>query len=133
MGHTVLIVDSDANARIITETLLHLRGIDVCATADAIEAQAILAQRDVGVVLMNMCTPDAYTSDILRQLRKSTAPEETSPAPRLIVVSDRMEPEIELFAERLGAAAFLRKPVEPARLIATVERLLGMQRVQAAG
>jgi CheY-like chemotaxis protein len=41
-----------------------------------------------------------------------------------LVLTHRQEPEVERFARRLGADAFLRKPLEPGQFISTVERWL---------
>ena len=44
--------------------------------------------------------------------------------PRVLAVSRRTEPEVERFARRLGADAFLYKPLQPRAFIETAEALL---------
>jgi CheY-like chemotaxis protein len=121
MNNTVLVVDDDTNARIITETLLRLRGLTVCSTGDGNAAAHILQRGDVAVVVVDLDVPGMSAGEI-RQLRHERIG--AYPLPRIIAVSSRTEPEVERFARRSGADAFLRKPLQPARLISTVEQLL---------
>ena len=118
MNETVLIIDEDVNAQIIAETLLRLRGLNVRVTADPAAACQIVSHDAVGVVVLDLSMPGTSGLETLRRLRA------LKPEPHLIAVSRRREPEVERFARRLGVDAFFRKPVEPGRFIAAVERLL---------
>lgn len=124
MSNTVLIVGEDVNARIIAETLLRLRGLDVCVTADTAEAGAIVEKKDIGVVVLDLSAGMHGGFEVLRRLRGRAKALPMVTEPRIVVVTDRQEPEVERCAQRLGADAFLRKPLEPGQFIATVERLM---------
>jgi CheY-like chemotaxis protein len=122
---SVLIVDADVNARIIAETLLRVRGLDVRSATDGPEACDIVQRDDISVVVLDLNLPGMNGFEVLRRLRSRFATPRLPSAPRVIVVTTRHEREVEHFALRLGADAFLRKPVEPREFIATVERLIG--------
>jgi CheY-like chemotaxis protein len=132
VSRTVLIIDEDVNARIIAETLLRIRGLPVRAVMDATEACHIIQREDVAVVVLDLSLPGTNGVELLRRLRsRSGAPRLTS-EPSIVVVTSRKEPELERFALRLGAAAFLRKPLRPGQFIATVEALAGTPAEQQA-
>ena len=124
MSNTVLIVGEDVNAQIIAETLLRLRGLDVWVTADIAEAGAIMEKKDIGVVVLDLSAGMHGGFEVLRRLRDRAEALPMVTEPRIVVVTDRQEPEVERFAQRWRADAFLRKPLEPGRFIATVERLM---------
>ncbi len=124
MSRTVLIVDEDVNAQIIAQTLLRLRGLNVRIAMDAAEACDIVAHEDVAVVVLDLSLPGMSGSELVRRLRSRVGAPQPVSGPRIIVVTDRQEPEVERFALRLGADAFLRKPFQPGRFIAAVENFV---------
>jgi CheY-like chemotaxis protein len=130
MNGTVLIIDEDVNAQIIAETLLRLRGLDVHIATDAAEAGEILAHEEVGVVVMDINGAGMNGFEVLHRLR--AAAQALAIPPRLVVTTDRREPELEGFARRLGANAVLRKPMNHGQFIATVEELVDSAAPQAA-
>ena len=132
MNSTVLIVDEDVNARIIAETLLRLRDFEVRSADDSSEVRDIVAHEDIAVVVLDLNLPGGSGLEVLRRLRSRFELPRLSYEPRIVVVSSRQEPEVERFARRLGADAFLRKPVEPGEFIRTVEHLASGGALRAA-
>jgi CheY-like chemotaxis protein len=124
MNHRVLIVDDDVNACIITETLLRLRGLDVRLASDGAEACEMVQREGAGVVVLDLGLAGMNGFEVLRRLRGRFETLRLPTQSRIIVTSDREEPEVERFVMRLGADAFLRKPVAPQRLIGMVEQFL---------
>jgi DNA-binding response OmpR family regulator len=64
---------------------------------------------------------------VLRKLRhRDSVPKTrgTTTRPKVVVVSARTEDETEAFARRLGADAYLTKPLWGAQLLATVRQVL---------
>lgn len=118
---SVLVVDEDVNARIIAETLLRLRGLQVRSAADRAEAGALTGEQAVDVVLL-----DVNGLEMLAHLRRM-AP---ATRPRVVVMAERPAADSERFALRAGADAYLRKPMAPSELIRTVERLIEARRPQ---
>jgi DNA-binding response OmpR family regulator len=130
MNGTVLIVDEDVNAQIIAETLLRLRGLDVQIARDSAEAGEILARQDVCVMVVDI---NGSSMNGFEGLHRLCVVAETLPIqPRLAVITDRCEPELELFAQRLGVNAVLRKPMNPGQFISTVEGLMDSAAPRAA-
>jgi CheY-like chemotaxis protein len=130
MNGTVLIIDEDVNAQIIAETLLRLRGLGVHIATDPTEAGEILSREEVGVVVMDIDGAGMNGFEILHRLR--VAAQALPIPPRLVMVTDQREPELEGFARRLGVAAVLRKPMNHRQFITTVEELVDSAAPQAA-
>jgi DNA-binding NtrC family response regulator len=125
VNRTVLIIDDDVNLQIIAESLLSLRDLDVRVARGAIDASEILAKYDVGVAVVDLIVDGMNSFDLLRRLRDGSVPDL-----RIVVMTDRREPELERFARRLGANAVLRKPLDPGQFISTVEGLLESAAIQ---
>ncbi len=132
MERTVLIADDDVNAQIIAETLLRLRGLEVRRAVDGLQACDVVRRDDVAVVVLDLNLPGMNAFELLRRLQGRFGPPPLPANPRILVVADRQEPEVERFVLRLGADAFLRKPLAPAQFIKTVEALAGNVAPQAA-
>jgi len=120
----VLIADDDVNAQIIAETLLRVRGVPVRRASDSGEVREILEREDIAVVVVDISLPDMNGFNLLRDLRGRCGAPRLRRTPRILAVSSREEAEVERFAYRLGADAFLRKPLAPQQFIKTVENLL---------
>jgi DNA-binding response OmpR family regulator len=118
---TVLIVDDDVNAQIIAATLLRIRDFHVCLAGDGITACAVVQHEEVAVVVLDTSLLGMNGAELVHQLRGRTEPLPTKP--RILVVTGRQAPEVERSALRLGADAFLRKPLDPRQFIATVRSL----------
>jgi len=117
---TVVIVDGDANARIVATTLLELRGFAVRGAADGAEASALLDATGAEVVVFDSDVPGADTGELaltLRDRKRRTCP------PQLLAVTDHEGVTSSRTALRMGADACLSRPLDPRRFIETVERL----------
>lgn len=124
MNRKVLIVDDDVNAGIIAETLLRLRGLDVQIACDGVEACEIVERTGAAVVVLDLKLPEMKGFEVLRRLHGRFETLRLPIQPRIVVTSERQEPEVERFALQLGADAFLCKPVDPHRFIRIVEQLV---------
>ncbi len=130
MDRTVLVADADVNAQVIAKTLLQLRGLDIRVTDDGTSACEIVRNDHICTLVLDLSLPRLNGFEVLRRLRGQ--PGRLATTPRILVVTDRQEPEVERFVRRLGADAFLRKPMNPRRFIAAVEQLVGSTAPQAA-
>jgi len=128
---TVLMADDDANARIIAETLLEGRGLRVRSAIDGPDARDIISRERPAVVILDLALPGMNGLELIRWLQGRCEVLPFLTQPRIVAVTDRAEPAIERFALRLGADAFLRKPVEPHQFITTVERLIAVSHTRA--
>ncbi len=120
MNDTVLIVDPDAHAYTKTETWLRLRALRVRSATTATDAAEAVRRDDVTVVVLDVSAPGMHGFEILRQLRGRFS------QLRIVVITDWEEAAVERLARRLGADAFLRKPISPSVLVRIVEELLAV-------
>jgi len=127
----VLIVDDDVNAQIIAETLLQTLGWQVRSVSDGTEAIDALRRDPANVVVMELALPGMNGWELIRHLRGRFQPLPLSLQPRILVVSAESDPATEAFALRLGADAYLKKPVVPAQFVKQVEDLLSLQHVSS--
>ena len=123
---TVLIADEDVNARIIAETLLRACGVHVRVAIDGPDARDIISRDRPEVVVLDMALSGMNGLELIRWMRGRLDVLAPPTQPRIVAISERTDPDIERFALRLGADAFLRKPMDPSQFIKTVEQLLAM-------
>lgn len=121
---TVLIVDDDVNARIIAETLLETRGWRVYSAGDGAEACEMFGRLGPTVVVTELTLPGMNGLELIRHLRGRFQPLPMVGQPHIVVVSNESDPATQAFALRLGANAFLTKPVVPAQFVKQVEELI---------
>jgi DNA-binding response OmpR family regulator len=129
---TVVIIDEDVNARIIAETLLQVRGIDVRVAADGTEACEIVRRKGAAVVVVDVGSPGTNGVDAIRKLCGRFEALPLPAQPRIVALSNSDTPDLERFVLRLGADVLLRKPVPPAEFVLTVERLMRLPRLAKA-
>ncbi len=132
MDRTVLIVDEDVNVRIIAEELLLRRGHRVCFAADGAEAWKLIRHGNIAVVVLGLSPAGRNALDLLRRLRARSGTRPLTTRPRVLVVSERQEPQVLRQAWRLGADAVLRKPLVQRLFVNAVEELVANTAPQAA-
>jgi len=111
----VLIAERDAYAADLAEYFLRTEGYEVAIALDATQAKLYFAERAPDAVLIDLLISGGAGFRLLADFAKSGHA-------RLVAVS-----AIDNAAEalRLGAAAFMRKPLEPLVLVSTIRDLLG--------
>ena len=132
MKGTVVILDEDVNARIIAETLLQVRGMDVRTAADGTEACEIVRREGAAVVIIDLGSPGTNGLEAIRRLCGRFEALPLPAQPRIVALSTSDAPEIERFALQLGADALLHKPVPPLQFVTTIERLAELPRLSSA-
>lgn len=118
----VLIVDDDQDAREVVAAILRHYGAKVIvATSVSTAMVALRREAQVDVLLADLAMPVEDGYDLIRQVRESTTPKiAATPAAALTAYTTEED------RDRVLAAGFqfhLAKPVDPAVLVATVERL----------
>jgi signal transduction histidine kinase len=122
-GIRILVVDNDADARGLITTILEGRGAEVRAVESAALALDAIVEWRPDVLLSDIAMPgeDGYT--LIRRIRsRESAASPPLPAAALTAyatIGDRAQ------ALRAGYQAHLAKPIEPAKLTATVAALAG--------
>ncbi|MGI5835570.1 MAG: histidine kinase N-terminal 7TM domain-containing protein [Chloroflexota bacterium] len=110
-SETLLVVDDDRLQRDVTRQLLERLGYRVVEAASGGEALAYLAENPVDLILLDMIMPPGI--DGTETYRRALEIRPNTPA---IIVSGFAESERVREAQRLGAGAYIRKPVNQERL-----------------
>lgn len=123
MPRTVLIADDDAQARSAAERLLRPRGLPLRFAADGAEADAVVRDERIALVVLDVDCPEMNGFDLLRRIQGRFESPPPPHRPRVLAVTARRDAAVKRFALRLGADAVLCKPLVSARFAATAERL----------
>jgi len=113
--HLVLLADRDPYAADLAEYFLRTEGYEVVTALDATQAKVQFGERSPQVVLLDLLISGGAGFRLLGEFVAAGSA-------RVIAVSAIDSAEE---AMRSGAAAFLRKPLEPLELVSTVRDLLG--------
>lgn len=114
-GPQVLIVERDAYAAGLAEYFLRTEGYEAAIALDATQAQLYFKELSPSLVLMDLMISGGAGFRLLNDFAAGGRSQ--------IVAVAAIDCAQE--AVRAGAAAFLRKPLEPLRLVSTVRDLLG--------
>ncbi len=125
----VLIVDDQGAVRTALEVLFQIHGLETLCAATPQEALALIANEDVGVVVQDMNFSEDTTSGqegiaLFRKIR------ELDPdLPVLLMTAwTSLETAVELVKE--GAADYIGKPWDDAKLVVSVQNLLRLYELQ---
>jgi DNA-binding NtrC family response regulator len=124
----ILVVDDEADIRVLLKEILSDEGYEVDVAANAGQARASRAKTTPDLVLLDIWMPDTDGITLLREW--STAGSGDCP---VVMMSGHGTVETAVEATRLGAFDFVEKPLSLAKLLRTVERALesGRNRRQA--
>jgi DNA-binding NtrC family response regulator len=125
---TVLLVDDEQKIRRVLGQALRAEGHDVLEAAGARDAQRLLAERQVDVLIIDNLMPDMTGLDLVKEL-VATTPEPERPQILMMTAHATIESAIE--AMKLGALDFLQKPFEVDELLLVVSRALDHQRLSS--
>jgi two-component system, NtrC family, nitrogen regulation response regulator NtrX len=115
----ILVVDDEADIRVLLKEILSDEGYDVDVAADAGQARASRARTVPDLVLLDIWMPDTDGITLLREW-SATA----SDACPVVMMSGHGTVETAVEATRLGAFDFVEKPLSLAKLLRTVERAM---------
>ncbi len=121
-GQRILVVDDEARLRSACREWLAAPGRFVEACASGREALSRLEQRDIDVLVLDLCLPDIGGLVIMDWLTRKRI------ATSVIVFSASDSIDSAILAQRHGAFEFIRKQGNPADLIESVERALHQRR-----
>jgi CheY-like chemotaxis protein len=122
-GTRVLIVDDDPDAREVVAAILRHYGAAVVIATSVSTALVALKRESVDVLIADLGMPIEDGYDLIRHVRSSES-EKIARLPAAALTAYTTEED----RDRVLAAGFqfhLAKPVDPAVLVATVERLRG--------
>ena len=115
----ILVVDDEADIRVLLKEILSEEGYEVDVAADAGQARASRARATPDLVLLDIWMPDTDGITLLREW--STVASEDCP---VVMMSGHGTVETAVEATRLGAFDYVEKPLSLAKLLRTVERAM---------
>jgi DNA-binding NtrC family response regulator len=118
MAATVLIVDDDEMVRSFLVTILEEEGYEVLAAATGGEGEALLAEKPVDIVLLDLRLPDVDGISILRELKLG------EPDVNVIVLTAFGAVNSAVEAMKLGAYDYIDKPSDTSKLKLVIKRAL---------
>ncbi len=120
-GETILVVDDEASIATITKLILENHNYRVLTAHDGPEALALFAQHMDGVdlVITDMMMPYMDGAALIRTLQRMSA------RVRFIASTGHGDQPRDVELQGLGVTATLTKPYDVARLLTTVQQLLG--------
>lgn len=117
----IVIVDDEPSNSMVLRKVLAEDGYDhVTTTADPATAVATIREAKADLVILDIVMPVVDGLDILQELRDDSELCDTT----VIMLTASTDADVELRAQTLGAADFLRKPVGPGEVCARVNRVL---------
>jgi two-component system, NtrC family, nitrogen regulation response regulator NtrX len=120
----ILVVDDEANIRVLLEEILTEEGYDVTTAADAEQARTARRAHDFDLTLLDIWMPDADGISLLKEWS------EDGSLGAVVMMSGHGTVDTAVEATRLGALDFIEKPVSLAKLLRTVEKALSPRRAR---
>jgi two-component system, OmpR family, phosphate regulon response regulator PhoB len=117
---TILVVEDEEAIRSMLLLVLEQAGFSVQTTGDAKEAQAILDQTHVDLILLDWMLPGISGAEWARRLRKESAYQELP----IILLTARGEEEDKVRGFDVGVDDYMTKPFSPKELIARIRAVL---------
>jgi DNA-binding NtrC family response regulator len=124
---SILLVDDETKILNALSAALRGDGHEVVATADAREAQRLLAARTFDVLIVDNVMPELTGLDIIRELVAGAAAGER---PQILMMTAHATVESAIEAMKLGALDYLQKPFDVDELLVVVKRALDHQRLR---
>jgi DNA-binding NtrC family response regulator len=118
----IAIVDDEETILASVSGILKAEGIsNVITVQDPRRLEALIAERGIAVILLDLIMPVVGGVELLSRIRQDF------PRVSVAIVTGNKDVDRAIECMKLGAADYLTKPVERARLITTVKRLIEIQ------
>jgi CheY-like chemotaxis protein len=120
----IVVAENDDGTRTVLASALARSGYDVASVTDGQLVLSTLESGNVVLLILDLRMPGMNGWEVLRRLKDSDHGRPSFTRPPVIVISAQSDPETQRFATRLGAAAFLAKPIDLNDLSHAVRRIL---------
>lgn len=120
-GKRILVVDDEESIRFTFETFLIEEGYQVTTACSYSEASSHIVTGQFDLIFLDVILEGGSGMDLLRQIKHLKLSCAT------VMMSGYPGFEMLMDAERLGAAAFLPKPVSQAQLLGIAKEMLELQ------
>jgi CheY-like chemotaxis protein len=117
----VAIEDNTANVALLRRIFERIEGVELVTAQSGREGARIARGRSAALVLLDMNLPDVPGEWVLEALQGADG----KPVTRVVVVSADVDPAHEEHARSLGAADYVSKPYDVARLRSLVQEACG--------
>jgi DNA-binding response OmpR family regulator len=127
MAQTALVVEDDPKYLAFVSRTLRRAGFGVETAGDGSAVSELLSSQHFDVLVLDLQMPGMNGWEVMRWLRGSgrmCTKEHRDEPPKVVVVSGRDESETVDFVRRLGADAYLTKPLLGHELVSTVRQVL---------
>jgi DNA-binding NtrC family response regulator len=140
----VLLVEDEPDQAAILEAVLRHEGLDVVVAQSGEQALDIHQRTPADVLVTDLNLPGMTGVDLMKRLAPPTparpfgetssheSPEPKQPPPAVVVVTGGGTVNTAVEALKLGAADYLQKPLDPARLVSLIRELLSSDNVREA-
>jgi len=130
----VLLVEDEPDQAAILEAVLRHEGLDVLVATSGEQALEIQHRTPADVLVTDLNLPGMTGMDLMRRLTPPGGDDESQKpaAPAVVVVTGSGSVTSAVDALKLGAADYLQKPLDPARLVSLVRELLASDNVREA-
>lgn len=128
MAETVLIVEDNEDTAELLQAQLEGRGWEVLTARNGQEAILVLGQEPPDVVIMDVMMPELDGLETTRYFKLRFHAKYVP----ILVLSAKSDPESREAGARVGADDYIGKPHTKAQLLAAVEALLAVARVENA-
>jgi PAS domain S-box-containing protein len=118
----ILVVDDDADARILMQTVLQSAGADVLVAASVKEALALLEQQSPALLISDISMPDEDGFTLIHQVRSRNI-EQGGQIPA-IALTAFAEAKNEQRILKAGFQLFIVKPIDPMKLVDKIIEVL---------
>ena len=120
-GPHILVVDDDADARLLLRTVLQQRNFRITEAGDGPEALQLLEGPEAfDLVTLDLDMPKMPGLEVLRTIRDRV---KTAALP-VVVATAAHDPEVEIALFEAGADDFVVKPVDPPRFLLRIQAVL---------
>ncbi|WP_437681322.1 sigma-54-dependent transcriptional regulator [Sorangium sp. So ce131] len=122
----MLLVEDEPDQAAILEAVLRHEGLDVVVASSGEQALEIHQRTPADVLVTDLNLPGMTGVDLMRRLSPGEleGPEPKTPPPAVVMVTGAASITSAVDALKLGAADYLQKPLDPARLVLLVRELL---------
>jgi two-component system, cell cycle sensor histidine kinase and response regulator CckA len=114
---TILVVDDEPAVRHLIRKILAGVGYQVLEAGDGGEAVRIIEANDIDLMITDLAMPEQEGLETIQRLHQSR------PGLRMVAMSGKF-PDLLRASEYFGAAAAIRKPIEPDELLKLVRNLI---------
>jgi len=119
-GKTVLIVDDEPAIREMIVVALEMADYECIEAADALEAHALIVDRQPDILLLDWMLPGTSGIELARRLKK----EETTADLPIIMLTAKVEEDNKIRGLEIGADDYITKPFSPRELVARLKAVL---------